>query len=157
MNTENKCQKEKPKIPTLARLSGSRAEGPFDATRTYRRFAVGPFDVWNRTILACTSKVLRLALSLCALAFTSVPEPSLAHGFNANHVDIVKTFGRKYRVIIKYTHVEVGEYREAHIDFDKKEEAIKAFQDLAKGADFFLGDVKNSIHFHNPPETNSPY
>lgn len=79
-----------------------------------------------------------------------------AHGFNANHVDIVKTFGRKYRVIIRYTHVELGEYREAHIDFDKKEDAIKAFQDLAKGADFFLGDVKNSIHFHNPPETSTP-
>ncbi|MEN9809814.1 MAG: hypothetical protein RLZZ488_1381 [Pseudomonadota bacterium] len=79
-----------------------------------------------------------------------------AHGFNANHVDIVKTFGRKYRVIIKYTHVELGEYREAHIDFDKKDDAIKAFQDLAKGADFFLGDVKNSIHFHNPPETSAP-
>ncbi len=80
-----------------------------------------------------------------------------AHGFNANHVDIVKTYGRKYRVIIRYTHVEVGEYRVAHIDFDNKEEAIKAFQDLAKGADFFLGDVKKSIHFHTPPESNSPY
>lgn len=80
-----------------------------------------------------------------------------AHGFNANHVDIVKTFGRKYRVIIKYTHVELGEYREAHIDFEKKEDAIKAFQDLVKGADFFLGDVKKSIHFHTPPEGNSPY
>lgn len=80
-----------------------------------------------------------------------------AHGFNANHVDIVKTYGRKYRVIIRYTHVEVGEYRVAHIDFDNKEEAIKAFQDLAKGADFFLGDIKKSIHFHTPPESNSPY
>ncbi|NBX18402.1 MAG: hypothetical protein EBR09_13675 [Proteobacteria bacterium] len=93
------------------------------------------------------------ALILSAL----LPDCGHAHGFNANHADIVKTFGRKYRVIIKYTHVEAGEYREAHIDFDKKEEAVKAFQDLVKGADFFLGDIKKSIHFHTPPESNSPY
>lgn len=60
-------------------------------------------------------------------------------------------------MIIKYTHNEVGEYREAIVEFDSKEEAIKVFQDLAKGADFFLGDVKKSIHFHNPPQKNKPY
>ncbi|MFZ9521685.1 MAG: hypothetical protein ACO3A4_14530 [Silvanigrellaceae bacterium] len=104
--------------------------------------------------LATSIKIL-LFVVLCACFIPS--RKVLAHGFNANHVDIVKTFGRKYRVIIKYTHVELGEYREAHIDFDKKDEAIKAFQDLVKGADFFLGDIKNSIHFHNPPEQNQPF
>ncbi|MEY4066497.1 MAG: hypothetical protein RIR26_2705 [Pseudomonadota bacterium] len=86
-----------------------------------------------------------------------LPQWSFPHGFNANYVDIVKTNSRKYRVIIKYTHVEIGEYREAFIDFDDKTAAIKAFQDLARGADFFLGDVKNSIHFHTPPEQQKPF
>lgn len=97
-----------------------------------------------------------LLLTSIALA-TLKPNTSTAHGFNANFVDIVKTFGGKYRVIIKYTHVELGEYREAFIDFDKKADAIKAFEDLARGADFFLGDVKKSIHFHTPPEKQNPY
>ncbi|NBO37134.1 hypothetical protein EBU99_00960 [bacterium] len=93
-----------------------------------------------------------LGLIISYVSTILLPAKASAHGFNANYVDIVKTYGGKYRVIIKYTHVEVGEYREAHIDFDKKEEAIKAFQDLANGADFFMGDIKGSIHFHNPPE-----
>jgi hypothetical protein len=110
-----------------------------------------------------TPAVLRPSIKrlpiLMTMLFTILlpPKDIFAHGFNANHVDIVKTFGRKYRVVIKYTHVEVGEYREAHVDFDNKDEAIKVFQDLVKGADFFLGDVKKSIHFHTPPESNTPY
>ena len=97
-------------------------------------------------------------LLLASIVIASLkPNTLIAHGFNANFVDIVKTFGGKYRVIIKYTHVEIGEYREAFIDFEKKEEAIKAFEDLARGADFFLGDVKKSIHFHTPPEKSNPF
>lgn len=96
-----------------------------------------------------------LLLTTCIQILSS--HTAIAHGFNANFVDIVKTFGGKYRVIIKYTHVEAGEYREAFVDFEKKDEAIKAFQDLARGADFFLGDVKNSIHFHNPVEQPKPF
>lgn len=81
---------------------------------------------------------------------------ALAHGFNANFVQISRLLNGKFRVTIQYTHVEVGEYRQAHVDFDSKEEAIKTYQDLAQGADFFLGDLKKSIHFHNPPEKNKP-
>lgn len=101
--------------------------------------------------------MLKYILVTLMMAQIFSPQSLKAHGFNANFVDIVKTFGGKYRVIIKYTHVEVGEYREAFIDFKNKEEAIKAFQDLARGADFFLGDIKNSIHFHNPPEKEKPF
>lgn len=86
-----------------------------------------------------------------------LPLETYAHGFNANWVHILRVDNGKYRVIIRYTHNEIGEYREAYVDFDKKEEAIKAYQDLAGGADFFLGDVKKSIHFHNPPQKNKPY
>lgn len=100
---------------------------------------------WTNTLII----VLLVAASATLEAF--------AHGFNANWVDIKKIPGRKYRVVIKYTHVEVGEYRDAHIDFDNKEDAIKAYQDLAQGADFFLGDVKKSIHFHKETEKNKPY
>lgn len=157
MNTENKCLKEKSKSLAPACFNKSPAESLSDALRTFRIDLKGPSVALTSAIYAGCCRTLHFALCALVLAFTSLPNSSHAHGFNANHVDIVKTFGRKYRVIIKYTHVEVGEYREAHIDFDKKEEAIKAFQDLAKGADFFLGDVKNSIHFHTPPESNSPY
>lgn len=82
---------------------------------------------------------------------------ALAHGFNANWVQITRTQQGRYRVIFRYTHVEVGEFREAHVDFDAKEDAIKVYQDLAQGADFFIGDVKKSIHFHKPPQRNAPY
>lgn len=101
--------------------------------------------------------MLRSVLCIAIATIVLQPITLQAHGFNANFVDIVKTFGGKYRVIIKYTHVEVGEYREAHIDFVNKEEAIKVFQDLVRGADFFLGDVKTTIHFHNPPEQAQPF
>jgi hypothetical protein len=101
--------------------------------------------------------MLRAKLLSVVFCFSLGPQISNAHGFNANFVDIVKTFGGKYRVVIKYTHVELGEYREAFVDFEKKDEAIKIFQDLARGADFFLGDIKNSVHFHNPAEKQQPF
>ena len=85
------------------------------------------------------------------------PSYAQAHGFNANHVHINRLPNGQYRVTINYSHVELGEYRQASVDFEKKEEAIKAYQDLALGADFFLGEIKKSIHFHNPPEKNKPF
>ena len=121
------------------------------------RSIAGGKSLYAKSRQSSFATLLSAVFALAAALHSLLSLPARAHGFNANHVDIVKTFGRKYRVIIKYTHVEVGEYREAHVDFDKKEDAIKVFQDLAKGADFFLGDVKNSIHFHNPPETNKPF
>lgn len=80
-----------------------------------------------------------------------------AHGFNADRVIIDKLPNGYYRIIIKYTNIEIGEYREAHADFKKYEEAQKLFNMLIKGADFFLGDITKSVHFHNPPEKNNPY
>ena len=104
-----------------------------------------------KTLLVALPKILIIVASL---AFSKQVH---AHGFNANFVDIVHTSYGRYRVIIKYTHNEVGEYREAYVEFDDKEEAIKVYRDLVNGADFFLGDIKKSIHFHKPPEKNSPY
>jgi hypothetical protein len=82
---------------------------------------------------------------------------SLGHGFNANWVQISRQPDGKYRVEIKYTHVEAGEFREAHVDFSKKADAVDLYQKLAQGADFFLGDIKNNVHFHKPAEQNSPF
>lgn len=93
---------------------------------------------------------------LAAFTFAQVPT-AFAHGFNANRVQIMRLLNGTYRVVIQYTHVEVGEYREAHVDFEKKDEAIKAYQDLVQGADFFLGDMKKTIHFHTPPQKNKPF
>jgi len=79
-----------------------------------------------------------------------------ATGFSANWVDIMILPNGKYRIIIKYTNLRVGEYREAYVDFESKKEAIEVFQKLALGADFYWGDRK-TIHFHPLPDKPNPY
>ncbi|WP_397601479.1 hypothetical protein [Silvanigrella sp.] len=81
---------------------------------------------------------------------------SQAEGFTANWVDIMILHNGKYRVIIKYTNLRIGEYREAYVDFESKKEAIAVFQKLALGADFYWGDRK-TIHFHDKIEKPKPY
>ena len=82
--------------------------------------------------------------------------PAFAEGFTANWVDIVQLNNGYYRVIIKYTNLEIGEYREAYVDFTSKKGAIDVFQKLAKGATFFWGDSK-SIYFPKEAEKLRPY
>lgn len=103
------------------------------------------------------SNLISKILIICAVLVILDVSIAHAHGFNANKVQITRLENGKYRVIINYTHVEVGEYRQAYADFDKKKDAMKAYQDIANGADFFLGDIGKSIHFHNPPEKNKPF
>lgn len=79
-----------------------------------------------------------------------------AGGFTANWVDIVRLNNGHYRVIIKYTNLNIVEYREAYVDFTSKKEAIDVFQKLAKGATFFWGDSKK-IYFPTEPEKPKPY
>jgi hypothetical protein len=102
-----------------------------------------------------------LALTMILWGSIQLLAPKLtsaqADGFNANWVQITKLPTGLYRVNIKYTHVEIGEYREAHADFAKKEDATELYQKLVNGADFFLGDIKKSVHFHKPAEKNKPY
>jgi hypothetical protein len=101
---------------------------------------------------------LILSASICVtLCSTSISGTSLAHGFNANKVDIAKTLNGKYVITVWYSHVEIGEYRQATLEFDKKKDALEAFKKLKNGADFFLGDAAKTIHFHNPNTTNRPY
>ncbi len=93
-----------------------------------------------------------------SILFISIPfnPKSYAEGFSANWVDIMILHNGKYRVIIKYTNVQIGEYREAYVDFESKKEAIEVFQKLALGADFYWGDRK-TIHFHKTPDKPKPY
>lgn len=81
---------------------------------------------------------------------------SIANSFSANWVDITHLYNGKYRVIIKYTNLKIGEYREAFIDFESKKEAIEIFQKLALGADFYWGDNK-TILFNKDPQKLRPY
>ncbi|WP_158998970.1 hypothetical protein [Pigmentibacter ruber] len=81
---------------------------------------------------------------------------SYSGGFSANWVDIMILHNGKYRVIIKYTNLNIGEYREAYVDFESKKEAIEVFQKLALGADFYWGSNK-TIHFHETPDKLKPY
>jgi hypothetical protein len=81
-----------------------------------------------------------------------------AHGFNADTVKILYVpADNLYRITVRYTNVEVGEYREAIIHYRKRTEALKVYWDLVNGADFFLGNVKESVHFHENDPKNNPY
>lgn len=82
--------------------------------------------------------------------------PAFSSGFTANWVDIQRLNNGKIRVIIKYTNLGIGEYREAFVDFDSKKEAIEVFQKLAKGATFYWGDSKN-IYFPKEADKANPY
>jgi hypothetical protein len=110
-------------------------------------------------MLSAKCSFLRMfALAAVLLCSIFVQESAFAHGFNADRVKILYVpADRVYRITIRYTHVEVGEYREAHIDFKKRLDALKVYWDLVNGADFFLGDAKDSVHFHEPVQKNKPY
>jgi hypothetical protein len=92
----------------------------------------------------------------CFLFFILIGFSNPAFPFTADYVQIMRLDNGKYRVLIDYTNLTVGEYRQAFVDFDKKADAIKAFTDLAKGADFYLGK-KNTIEFRKDDEKVNPY
>jgi hypothetical protein len=96
-------------------------------------------------------------LLLIALSLPFLPQGADAHGFTANRVWVQRMESGAFRITIRYTHIELGEYREAHLLTYSKEEANQWYQNLIKGAEFFLGDAKNNIHFHTPPPTPIPY
>lgn len=98
----------------------------------------------------------RITIMACALWMMSFSPNALAHGFTADTVDIKRLMNGRYRVHVWYTHLQIGEYRKAHIDFVSKEEALEAFRKLTQGAEFFLGDAKN-IHFHEEEPKLTPY
>jgi hypothetical protein len=96
------------------------------------------------------------ALVILSIFLSTFSIQSFADGFSANWVDIMILHNGKYRVIIKYTNLKIGEYREAYVDFESKKEAIEVFQKLALGADFYWGD-RHTIHFHDKPDKSKPY
>ena len=79
--------------------------------------------------------------------------------YTADWVDIKREITGKYRVIIRYTDLSVGEYRRAHIDYHAKDKlkAIKDFQDLARGADFYFGSSPKTIKFQDKPSKLKPF
>jgi hypothetical protein len=96
-------------------------------------------------------------LSSLALAALMAGQ-ALGHGFNADKVKILYVpADNLYRITIRYTNIEVGEYREAIIHYRNRTEALKVYWDLVNGADFFLGNVKESVHFHENVPKNNPY
>ena len=101
---------------------------------------------------------IKLIIFIVILIINFIFINNISHpdGYSANWVDIMILHNGKYRVIIKYTNLKIGEYREAYVDFDSKKEAIEVFQKLALGADFYWGDRK-TIHFHDKIEKPKPY
>ena len=95
---------------------------------------------------------------LTLLSFTiSYFNSASSHGFQANTVKIEKRPNGLFRVVIQYTHVSIGEFREAHAEFKTLNEASKFAQNLISGADFFLGKIKESVHFHKDGNKLSPF
>ena len=105
-----------------------------------------------KVITKCPCSIYLVSIVLFLTAGTAQ-----SHGFNANRVKILKLANGKYRIIAQYTHVEAGEYREAIVDFEKKQEALKVYKELIEGADFFLGESQPSLHFHKPVPKNNPF
>ncbi len=86
-----------------------------------------------------------------------LPLVAWAHGFNANTVSIRRLPNGLYRVSVAYTDMQAGQYRQAHGEFADRKSALQTYDDLRKGADFFSGDLSKTVHFHNPPQTPTPY
>ena len=102
-------------------------------------------------------KAMRFAIikKFLLLLFCFIPLNLFA--FSANWVDISRRMNGIYRVTIWYTHLTVGEYRIAIIDFRKSTEAIETFRKLARGADFYFGDSKTQITFQEKKTEVKPY
>ncbi|APJ02636.1 hypothetical protein [Silvanigrella aquatica] len=98
----------------------------------------------------------KILLLFCVFLGILFADNIYATGFSANWVDIMILHNGKYRVIIKYINLNIGEYREAYVDFESKKEAIQVFQKLALGADFYWGD-RGTIHFHDKADKPNPY
>lgn len=99
------------------------------------------------------NKILKCLLWISIIIYI---EPANSEGFTANWVDIKHLNNGRFRVIIKYTNIQVGEYREAYVDFTSKKQAIEVFQKIATGATFFWGDSKK-IYFPKEAEKPRPY
>ncbi|MES2613814.1 MAG: hypothetical protein V4591_00190 [Bdellovibrionota bacterium] len=99
------------------------------------------------------NKILKYFLIFYIIFYVT---PAYTIGFTANWVDIVRLNNGMFRVLIKYTNLQIGEYREAYVDFTSKKEAIEVFQKLAQGATFFWGDSKK-IFFPKEVEKPKPY
>ena len=58
------------------------------------------------------NKILKCLLWISIIIYI---EPANSEGFTANWVDIKHLNNGRFRVIIKYTNIQVGEYREAYV------------------------------------------
>jgi hypothetical protein len=87
----------------------------------------------------------------------SLTQTANADGFNADNVKLSKEANGAFKITVWYTHLQIGERRQAHMDFTSLKEATDFYIKLRNGADFFLGDPKKGIHFHNQPIEKSPW
>ena len=85
-----------------------------------------------------------------------ISRSAFAEGFTANWVDIYRLKNGTYRVIVKYTNLSIGQYRESFADFKTKKEAVDVFEKLALGATFYLGSSQK-IFFFKEPDKLTPY
>jgi hypothetical protein len=83
---------------------------------------------------------LRSRQAVAALLTLILSSSAFGEGFNANFVRIQRTLSGMYRVTIRYSHLEVGEYRESFVEYKTKKEAEGLYEKLKNGADFRQGN-----------------
>ena len=97
----------------------------------------------KKSLVSC-----RIFLLIILLITELLQTQAQAHGFTANKIRLTRDLNGEYRITIWYTHISIGEFREASISTKSKMEAEKIFEQLKAGAEFFLGDIKKTMHFH---------
>jgi len=76
--------------------------------------------------------------------------------FTANKIWMEFRDNGRYRVYVNYTVPELREFREAYVEFSKKQEAERYYFDLLRGADFYVPDAR-SREFKNPEAKPEPW
>jgi len=78
--------------------------------------------------------------------------PSVAQGLRANKVWMEFRSNGRYRVFVNYTVPELRSFREAYVDFSKKQDAEKFYFDVLRGSEFSLPDASARSFTQNPSE-----
>ena len=97
-------------------------------------------------------------IGLFIIILTGFWATAYGQSFSADWVDIHRLARGVYRITIRYTNLQLGEYREAYVDYRSKQKAIDVFTKLASGADFYWG-TDGAIAFAPQPDPNAlqPY
>ncbi len=88
--------------------------------------------------------ILKKIKFLSWIIFFVLLSPAYAHtGFTADKIFIHQLPSGNYLITIQYTNLDIGEFREAKVQFKLYDDAIIVYKKLVNGAQFYWGDSKN--------------